>query len=432
MESFLLILNSFKTVFSLLIYLWWVYLPIFLFFIAYFAIQNYTHLKYKLGLEWILLEMKVPKEVRKSPKAMEQVFAGLHGVYSIPVKWHQKFFGGKFPAWYSFEIVGKGGETHFYIRTTRPLKDVVEAQIYAQYPEAEIFEVPDYINDLPLYLPDDQYDLWGTDLMLSKSDAYPIRTYPDFEERVSMAKEEVGVVARIDPLASLVELCSTLHAGEQIWVQILGAPTGDSWVKKGQAELDKLMGKTPVAQKGNFLSDMVFAVDKAISGAIPGPTVDKKDEKRPERPEKPDLTPSPGKRDIMIAMEKSWDKLGYEAAIRFLYIGRKDNFHQAHAAGLTGAFRQFSSMNLNGFKVNKYTLTYAKGLFKKSKLFKRKRLIYQSYKDRNLFGFGVVRYVLNTEELATIFHFPDVGVKSPFLPRVEAKKGEPPVGLPIM
>ena len=40
-------------------------------------------------------------------------------------------------------------------------------------------------------------------------------------------------------------------------------------------------------------------------------------------------------------------------------------------------------------------------------------------------------FVLNIEELATIYHIPDIGVKSPLLPRVEAKKGEPPVGLPI-
>ena len=41
------------------------------------------------------------------------------------------------------------------------------------------------------------------------------------------------------------------------------------------------------------------------------------------------------------------------------------------------------------------------------------------------------KYVLNTEELATIYHLPDMGVRAPLLPRVEAKRGEPPVGLPI-
>jgi len=396
-------------------------LPIFLFFLTYYSIQNYTNLKFRLGLKWILLEIKIPKEIRKSPKAMEQVFAGLHGVFSGPLDFKDKFFAGKELAQYSFEMVGKGGETHFFIRTLADFKNVVEAQIYAQYPDAEIVEVPDYVNEKPLNLPDERLDIWGTDLMLIKPDAYPIRTYPEFEEKGTGPDD----VKRIDPMASLSELFSTLHANEQIWIQIVAAPTGDEWVKKGQAELDKIMGKTVAATKGDFLSDMVFSIDKAISGIAAGPTEEKKEEKK-ER-----IELSPGKQEIMKAIEKSWDKLGYQTVIRFIYLGPKDNFHQTHAAGVTGAFRQFASQNLNGFKVNKLTITHTKGLFKKRKLFMRKKVLYQAYRDRKLFSMFVLRYVLTTEELATIYHFPDVGVRSPLLPRVEAKKGEPPAGLPI-
>jgi len=419
MDSLSLILDSFKTAFSLLGSLWWVYLPIFLFYMAYQSLQNYTNLKYRLGLEWVLLEIKIPKEVRKSPKAMEQVFAGLHGVYTIPVKWHLKVFKGKLPSWFSFEMVGKAGETHFYIRTLKNFKNLVEAQVYAQYPEAELTEVPDYIHETPLRLPDDKYDFYGGEFILTKPDAFPIRTYPEFEEKSSSPDD----VKRIDPLASLSELFSTLHAGEQIWIQIVGGPTGDGWVKKGQVELDKLMGKAAAPKKGDLLSEMVFSIDKAIGGAGSGPVMEKKEERRADM--------SPGKQDIMKAMEKSWDKLGYESSIRFLYIGPRDAFHQAHVSGVIGAFRQFSSQNLNGFKLNKYTLTFAKGLFKKSKLLRKKISLYQSYKDRKLYAVSCIRYVLNTEELATIFHFPDVGVRSPLLPRVEAKKGGPPTGLPM-
>lgn len=396
-------------------------MPIFLCFLAYHSIQNYTNLKYRLGLKWILLEIKIPKEIRKSPKAMEQVFAGLHGVYSKPLDFKDTFFAGKIPDYYSFEMVGRGGETHFYVRTQEKYKNIVEAQIYAQYPESEVAEVPDYVYDMPLSLPDERYDFWGTDLMLIKSDAFPIRTYPEFEEKGTGPED----VKRIDPMASIAELFSTLHANEQLWIQINSAPTGDEWIKKGQAELDKLMGKSAPTQKGDFLSDMVFAVDKAISGAAAGPIVEKKEEKK----ERVEL--SPGKQDIMKAIERSWDKLGYETVIRFLYIGPKDNFHQTHAAGVTGALRQFSSQHLNGFKANKFTITHTKGLFKESKLLKRKKILYPAYRERKLFGTSVVKYVLTTEELATIFHFPDVGVRSPLLPRVEAKKGEPPAGLPI-
>src|SRR3989344_7116342 len=95
---------------------------------------------------------------------------------------------------------------------------------------------------------------------------------------------------------------------------------------------------------------------------------------------------SPGKQDIMKAMEKSWDKLGYESSIRFLYIGPREAFHQAHVSGIIGAFRQFSSQNLNGFKMNKYTLTFAKGFRKQIKLLRKKINIYQAYKDRRLYA----------------------------------------------
>src|SRR3989344_4327275 len=419
MDSLLLILNSFKTVFSLLLSFWWVYLPILLFYIAYFSLLNYTSLKYRLSLEWVLLEVLIPKEVRKSPKAMEQVFAGLHGVYAIPVRWHKTLCKGKVPDWFSFEMVGRAGETHFYIRTFSKYRNLVESQIYAQYPTAEVIEAVDYINDTPHFLPDDKYDLWGGEMMLSKPDAYPIRTYPEFEEKSSSPED----VKRIDPMASLSELFSTLHPGEQIWIQILGSPTNDDWVKRAQAVLDKLMGRQTVKPSGDFLSDMVFAIDRAIVGSTE-PVVEKREEKRADL--------SPGKQEIAKAMEKSWDKLGYETGIRFLYIGPRDAFHKAHVSGIVGAFRQYSSQNLNGFKMNKFTLTFAKGLFKNSKLLRKQKAIFQNFKERKLFTTGFKRYVLNTEELATIFHLPDIGVRSPLLPRVEAKKGEPPQGLPIM
>ena len=417
MDSFLLIFNSIEIVLSILLYFWWVYLPILLFFIAFQLYLSFIQLRYKLSLQWILLEIKAPKEVRKSPKAMEQVFAGLHGVYSSPLNFKDKYIDGKVYTWYSFEIVGKGGETNFYIRTVDKLKNLVESQVYAQYPEAEISEVPDYINDLPPYLPDDKHDLWGSDLMLTKPDVFPIRTYPEFEEK-GMGPDDPK---RIDPLASLAEICSALHVGEHIWVQILGAPIGSDWIKKGQVELDKIMGKTPPPSKGDFLSNAVFAIDKAISG--PSAVIEKKEEKRADL--------SPGKQDMLKAIEKSWDKLGYEVTIRFISIGPRDNFRSANGYALSGSFRQFASQNLNSFKMNKRILTYTKGLFKRSKLLKKKKILYQLYRERKLFTPFVTRYTLNTEEMATIFHFPDTGVKAPLFPRVEAKKGEPPSGLPM-
>jgi len=52
----------------------------------------------------------------------------------------------------------------------------------------------------------------------------------------------------------------------------------------------------------------------------------------------------------------------------------------------------------------------------------------QDYRDRS---FATGKFVFNSEELATVFHFPDMSVKAPNLIRIEAKKGEAPPNLPI-
>jgi len=70
-----------------------------------------------------------------------------------------------------------------------------------------------------------------------------------------------------------------------------------------------------------------------------------------------------------------------------------------------------------------------KGLFKKSREYRKKMFLFRNYATRKK---PLKEFVLNIEELATIYHFPDVGVRAPLLPRVEAKKGEPPVGLPTI
>jgi hypothetical protein len=425
-DQFNLILDSSKIAFSLLISLWWVYLPVLLFVLTVTIIQNYTRLKYIMSIEWVLLEIKVPRDIHRSPKAMEQVFTALHGTFILPKK-REAFLKGKVIDWFSFELVGGSGDTHFYIRTRKEYRNLLESQVYAQFPEAEIAEKDDYINNLPYSLPDDKYDVWGAEYILNKEDAYPIRTYPEFEEK-SLDREGIK---RVDPLASLAELFSTLQPNEHIIIQALISPTGDDWIKKGEATLDRIMGKASAPQSGGILSDMVFAIDRAIGGASD------ETEKKEER--KPDL--SPGKQEIMKSIEKSFDKLGFETTIRFAYIAPKEIFSRAHVSGIIGAYKQFSSQNLNGFKMNLLSAPLVKGIsglikpIKVEKEFQKKRWLYNKLRERRFYGSGlkggIKKFVLNTEELATIYHFPDVGVRSPLLPRVEAKKGEPPAGLPI-
>jgi hypothetical protein len=416
-EDYIFAFNLLKTIFGFVLGFWWIYSPILLFIGVYNIFELYNRTKYLLSQEWVLLEIKIPKDLHKSPKAAEQIFATLHGIY-LPVKWYFRFFQGKVPDWFSLELAGVNGDVHFYIRTLKQYKSFVESQIYAQYPEAEIVESEDYLNTLPWPIPNDQYDLWGAEFILNKEDAYPIRTYPEFEEKSTSPDD----VKRIDPLASVIESISTLTPGEVLGIQILIRPTGDAWVKKGMELVDKLMGKTsPASSEKNIIGDIIHGIDSFIFG----PT-EAVEQKRPEEKRK-DL--SPGTQEVLKAMEKSFLKLGYETGIRFIYAAPKDRFLPSNISAVSGFFKQYSTSTLNGFKINANAMTVGRGLFKKNDTYIKKVRIYRRFRERSFLNLNKY-FVLNVEELATIYHFPDRGVKAPFLPRIEAKKGEPPVGLP--
>src|SRR3989338_9083734 len=254
MDQFSFILDTLYSAFFLFTGYWWIYLPVLLFLALMGAYEFYTKLKYIKAIKWVLLDLKIPQDPGKSPKATEQIFAALHGTLPPPILWRNKFFKGHMVNWISLEIVGIGGEIHFYIRTPEQFKKLVQSQIYAQYPDSEIAEVvDDYVNMLPQSLPDDKYDLFGAEMILSKENFYPIRTYPEFEEKSSGP----DYVKRIDPLASLAEVMSSLEFGEHVGVQLIIRPTGDDWVKKGQAMVEKLQGKAP-KQDGDMFSDLIW------------------------------------------------------------------------------------------------------------------------------------------------------------------------------
>ncbi len=400
-------------------------MPILLFLAALESWLTYIRQKYLLSIKWVLLEVKPPPDVEKSPKIAENIFSGLHGVYAKPINWKKRFFEGKVQDWFSFEIVGNGGETNFYIRTPENLRDLVEAQVFAQYSDAEIKIADDYVGSLPRYLPTEEYDLFGAELIFTKEDAFPIKTYPFFEEESGK-----GEFKRTDPLSPLAEIMSALEPGEHIWLQLLIRPTGDGWAKEAKPVVDKLVGKEPKIERG-ALGAVVDFIDGLLPGS--GAADEKKDEK-----EFSQMRLTPGQKFVLEQVENKIAKLAFKAGYRFLYIARKELFHRAHISAVIGMFKQLYSNNLNTFKPNgdvgtsmdgwfPWLFPSNRGFFADQQEFKRKWHIYQAYKKR---AFVRKVVILNTEELATLFHLPGIGVKAPAFPRVEAKKGQPPVGLP--
>ncbi len=360
----------------------------------------------------------------KTPKAMEQIFAAAHVPYSYGLKFTEKYWEGKEEYWTSFEIVGSNGEVHFYMRVPKQYRNLMESAIYSQYPEAELTEVNDYVKDMPHVLPNKIYDIYGDEQILRAPDCYPIRTYPMFEESV----EE----RRVDPVAMITETISKLKEDEKIWIQIMAKPTGDDWKEKGMVIVDKITGREEKKKKRQPFFSSLFGVTagEVMRSPFEHPSLEVEKKKEDERFNFRMLMLTPGQKEIVEGIERKIAKLGFETTIRFIYIDRRDSFSRDNVASAMGFFRQFNTQNLNLLKPDKKTMTrgvhyWLTGL----RLRWRKRLVFEHYRDM---VFNHHKPILNIEELATIYHFPIMGVGVSSLEKVESRKGGPPAPLPII
>lgn len=423
------------TVLSIILSLWWIIGPLVLLFIFKELWLEYTQNEYLRSQGSILLEIQIPEGIEHSPKNAEQIFAGLHGIQSSG-NLIDRYLKGYVQQWFSFEIVGIGGDIHFFVRTPPKFRNLVESQIYAQYPQAEIAEAEDYVDNVPKDIPNEKYNLYGAELILNKPDGYPIRTYPMFEDPI--AKE------MIDPLSSLAEVLNKLSEGEQIWIQVLIKPVGEKWKEEGEKIIAKLVGREVKEKKtlNTILSRIIEEVEDYGYYMAEAPfrypeTRKKGDEKKEEGSVKDLLAKlTPGEREVIEAIGRNIAKIGFKSKIRFLYIGQNEVFSKANVSAVVGAFKLFNTQNLNGFKPDPKTKTAIDYFFKRWRENYRKRRIFAQYKERNFKEkrpFIATRkgFVLNIEELATIYHYPTIGVKAPAIPRIESKRGGPPTGLPV-
>lgn len=413
--------------FGAMLDVWFLVFPFILFFLFKLLWMKYIRRKYQHSTKWILLEIIPPREIEKSPKLMESIFAGIAGVIKTfnPV---EIYIQGILPDFFSLEMVGSEGAVHFYIRTMVQYRNLLEAHFYAQYPDVEIIEVPDYVDAIPVTIPNKDWDLWGTEFEFVKPDVFPIRTYPYFDEDVT------GKM--IDPLAGLTEVMSQTGPGQHLWLQYLINPRGDEqkWVKEyGKKIVDELTGKTPEEKIGALrrIGHDFFEVGANLHKGLLAQEI----EYSGLESEKKELGPlefrlTPGEKDILKAVESNMSKQQFQTKMRFIYVGRREGFDKSFVSSFIGGIKQFNDMSLNSFKPNNDTKTSVYSLFAKERLRFRQRLIHMHYRDRD-WDDAEHTFYLSTEELATVFHLPDMAVMTPTMARVSAKRGGAPSNLPI-
>jgi hypothetical protein len=409
-------LEVLESAFQIILNWWWVILPIVFVFIWSDIRGYYKKQKELKKMEWALLQIAIPQEIIKTPLAMEQIFAGLHSIH----------IGKDVKEWFSLEICSVAGDIYIYIRTPSQYRNLVESHIYAQYPDAEIHKVDDYTKDIYDNIPDENYDIAGGEFKLSKKDPYPIRTWLDFKFETKDGEGDV------DPIAGLVETLSKLKEGENFWLQFTIRPTGDDWKKEGEDIVSKLIGrKIKDDKKKSVLLEILRkeARDYAkgtLRAPFEIPVFDNDGDNKSETA--PLSVLSPGERDVIEAIEKNIAKVGFDVDIRGIYIAHRDVFDKHAFITATSAFRQFGTQNLNAIELKGDPIPSRKGLFKaRREHFEKKKLLsnyHFRFKSNKSFIFSI-------EELATIFHFPGKIVSSPTIQRIETKKGEPPIGLPM-
>src|SRR5690606_33289214 len=94
---------------------------------------HYIQQDFISGIDYVLLEVIPPREVVRSPQAMELFFS--NALYHWSMKGGmEEYWQGAVWFWFSLEIVSIDGQVHFYIRTPTRVRGLVETQMYAQYP----------------------------------------------------------------------------------------------------------------------------------------------------------------------------------------------------------------------------------------------------------------------------------------------------------
>lgn len=391
--------------------------------------QNIEH-RFLHKIKYILLAIDIPKLNEQSTKAVEQIFAQLAGAEDSPTLW-EKYVHGQTQESFSIELVSIGGYIQFLIHTPDYFRDLIEAAIYAQYPDADITEVDDYTGLLPKKYPDEEYTLWGTELKLVKPNAYPIRTYPHFEHTLSQKFA--------DPMAAMLEIMSHIGPGEQIWIQWVLTPiAGNHWKEEGEREVKKLIG-AHVEHKKSFTEQWITNPLGTISSGTGevllhglGVAPTHAEEHATNAPPTLMQHLSPSERVTVEAIGEKIAKIGFHVKGRIIYAAKKELYSKAKGVvGVLGAVFQFNDSNLNGFAPIKKITTRAKYFFTKRRIAARQRKILYAYRTRSKhagWGHGMI---LNIEELATVWHFPALEVKAPSVQMMEAKKGEPPAELPF-
>ncbi len=282
-------------------------------------------------------------------------------VYNILSSTIQKGFKSSYygQRHFSFEIIGTNGYVYFYASVPVGLIDVVKQAIISAYPTARLEETADHniFNQVGK-----STGVIGGELELKEPFAYPIATYQEIKR---------------DSMISLLNALSTLTKEDGAAIQFLIRPADSSWTKISH-DLSKKK-RTGKDKKSGFADTLKLIL---VSFLKP-PSEQQKDGKTHEL--------SSFEQSIVDSIDDKTRNPGFEVSVRLIVSSNLIQRSQDILKNIVATFSLYNSPSKNGFKfkqaddVEKLITDYILRIFHQNKK----------------------KMVLNSVELATLFHFPD-------------------------
>ncbi|MBQ3440820.1 TraM recognition domain-containing protein [Candidatus Saccharibacteria bacterium] len=263
---------------------------------------------------------------------------------------------------FSFEIIAKDGFIHYYAVVPAVLTETVKQAIQSAYPTARVEEK----REENIFAPRGTVDtIAGAELTLRKDPYYPIATYEDTKH---------------DAARAILNALGSVKQDEGATVQILFRPTGKNWSERAKQYIENIKkGKKTTKTIGASIGDYAMDILKAPWEV-------------PELHEKKEVTEiSEGKQDEISAIMNKMRYPAFETLIRVVASSDNKARSEAILGGILSSFSQFDSPEFNGFKVD---------------AMKDPKRLGVDYAFR-FFPLKISSSVLNSVELASIFHLPE-------------------------
>lgn len=382
-----------------------VLVTIFLIVLFYYLKRHWYHGKVIVPrtLDWVFLEIQMPKEnvdEEKKPKSDEEkknliaIAEQLFTTISSAEGGHKGLFHPK--EYVSLEIACTDKKISFYINCPKSMQELIEKQVQAQYPDAFIEQVDTY-NPFQL-----DGHIEALELRPSKKYVYPIRTYKSMES---------------DPLNALTNAMSKLTEDEGAAIQFILYPAGHAWQNRPRhMALEIQQGKNPnIVERGHvsrLLHELVSGVGRAAQG--------KKNKSSSGTNYRNDLSGyhspiqlTPMQQEIVKRLEEKASRPGFKTNIRIITSSKQPGGAKVHLNNIVSSFLQYNMPPFNGFRIRK----------------RKTNDILKDYIFRVFRNYGK-NTILNTEEIASLWHLPTTYLETPNIKWLMSKKAPPPINLP--